>query len=185
MAKLIYVATHSLDGYTADEKGNFDFTAPDEEGHWFVNDIVRRTGTLLLGRKMYETLLYWETALDEPDQPEVMKDFAQIWLAADKVVYSSSLNEVASARTTLKRSFDLDEILEMKKTEDRDLSIGGPTLAARAIQAGLVDEYHMFVKPVIVGGGTRMLPENVRLEVRLLDEKRFDNGTVYLRYEPT
>lgn len=184
MAKLIYLMTHSLDGYTADEKGNFDFTEPDEEEHRFVNDVVRSVGTFLFGRKMHETMQYWDTALDDPNLVPVARDFAGIYGAADKIVYSSSVAKVTTPRTRLERSFDAGAVRELKETADRDLSIGGPTLAARAIEAGLVDEYHMFVAPVIVGAGTKMLPDNMKLELRLLDEKRFGNGFVYLRYEP-
>jgi len=184
MAKLIFSMTHSLDGYVNDEKGDFDWSEPNEEQHRFVNDLIRPVGTFLFGRKLHETMEFWETALDDPSHPEWIRDFAGIYLAADKVVYSKSLTDVSTARTTLKRSLDLDEIRRLKSSADRDIEIGGPTLAASAIGAGLIDEFHLFVAPVIVGGGTKALPENVRLDLRLLDEKRFENGNVYLGYGP-
>ena len=184
MAKLLYSLTESLDGYIADEKGNFDWSEPDEVEHRFVNDLIRPVGTFLFGRRMYETMRFWETALDDPSHPDYMRDFAEIYLAADKIVYSKSLTDVTTARTTLKSSLDLDEIRALKSSADRDIEIAGPTLAARAIEAGLVDEYHFFIAPVILGGGTKMLPDNVKLKLRLLDEKRFETGKLYLHYEP-
>jgi dihydrofolate reductase len=184
MGKLVFLMSPSLDGYIADEKGNFDWSEPDEVEHHFVNDVIRPTGTFLFGRKVYETMRFWETALDDPTHPEFVKDFARIYGGADKVVYSRSMTEVTSPRTRLERDFDPDAVRSMKAASDRDIGIGGPTLAARAIEAGLIDEYHVFVCPVIVGGGTRMLQPNVRLDLRLLDEKRFKSGRVYLRYEP-
>jgi dihydrofolate reductase len=182
MAKLIYSAITSLDGYAADEKGNFDWAAPDEEVHTFVNDLERSVGTYLYGRRMYETMVYWESAHTLPDQPLFIRDFAGIWQAADKIVYSKSLETVSSARTRLERDFDLDAIRQMKASAGRDISMGGPDLAAQAIKAGLVDEYHLFLTPVIVGGGKQSLPDNVRLELELLDEHCFGNGVVHLHY---
>jgi dihydrofolate reductase len=182
MAKLIYAAITSLDGYVADAEGNFDWAAPDEEVHRFVNDIERGVGTLLLGRRMYDVLVFWETAHTLPDQPAVIRDFADIWRAADKVVYSTTLDEVSSARTRIERAFDPEAVREMKLRAERDLSMGGPDLAAQAIRAGLVDEYHLFLNPVVVGGGTRSLPEGLRVDLELLDERRFGNGVVYLHY---
>ncbi len=182
MAKLIYSAITSLDGYVADANGNFDWAAPDEEVHALVNDLERPVGTLLLGRRMYETLVFWENP-DLTGQPDVVRDFAQIWQAADKVVYSTTLQTVSSARTRIERAFDPDAIREMKTRVDRDISIGGPVLAAQAIKTGLVDEYQLFLAPVLVGGGTRSLsPDGVRLDLELIDERRFASGFVHLRY---
>ena len=181
MAKLIYPAITSLDGYVADADGNFDWSQPDEEVHSFVNDLERPIGTYLLGKRMYEVLVAWET-MDTTDEPSAIEDYAGIWRAADKIVYSRSLDAVTSARTRLERSFDPDVVRETKSTMDRDLSVGGPDLAAQAIRAGLVDEIQLFLSPVVVGGGTRALPDDVRLDLELLDERRFGNGTVFVRY---
>lgn len=182
MAKLIYSSIASLDGYVADEAGNFDWAAPDEEVHAFVNDLERPIGTYLYGRRMYEMMVYWETATALSDQPPVVKDFARIWQAADKIVYSKTLETVSSARTRIERDFDPEAIREMKARAGRDMTVGGPELAAQAIKAGLVDEYHLFATPVVVGGGKRSLPEHVRLRFELLDERRFGNGVVHLHY---
>ena len=182
MAKLIYSAIASLDGYVADTDGNFDWAAPDEEVHAFVNDLERKVGTYLYGRRMYEVMRYWETAQAVTDQPPVMRDFAEIWQAADKIVYSRTLESVSSARTRIERDFDPEAVRRMKAQAERDLSVGGPDLAAQALGAGLVDECHLFVTPVVVGGGKRSLPRNVRLELELLDERRFSSGMVYLYY---
>ena len=181
MAKLIYSAIASLDGYVADEDGNFGWAAPDEEVHSFDNDLERPVGTYLYGRRMYEVMAYWETAT-VADQPPVAQDFAAIWQAADKIVYSKTLEDVSSARTRIERDFDPDAIRQLKATAERDLTVGGPELAGQAIKAGLVDEYQLFLTPVMVGGGKRALPDDVRAELELLDERRFGNGTVYLRY---
>jgi dihydrofolate reductase len=182
MAKLIYSAITSLDGYVADENGNFDWAAPDEEVHRFVNDLERPIGTYLYGRRIYETMVYWETAHTLPDQPPFIQDFAGIWQAADKIVYSKTLDTPSSARTRIERDFDPDAVRRMKASTERDISVGGPDLAAQAIKAGLVDEYHLFLTPIIVGGGKQSLPDNVRLELELLDERRFGNGVVHLHY---
>ena len=179
MAELIYTAIMSLDGYVADEDGNFDWAEPDEEVHAFVNDLERPIGTYLYGRRLYEVMVAWETITDE--QPFI-RDYAQIWRAADKIVYSRSLESVASEKTRIERSFDADAIRQMKASADRDISVGGPTLAAEAIRVGLVDEIRLFLAPAVVGGGTRALPDDVRLKLELLDERRFDNGTVHLHY---
>ena len=181
MANLIYSSIASLDGYVADEQGNFDWAAPDEEVHAFVNELERPVGTYLYGRRMYDVLVAWETMPTE-DQPAVIRDYAEIWRAADKIVYSTTLGTAGSARTQIERSFDPDAVRELKKKAARDLSVGGPGLAAQALQAGLVDECHLFVAPVIVGGGTRFLPEGLRLDLELAEERRFGNGTVYLQY---
>jgi dihydrofolate reductase len=182
MAKLIYSAITSLDGYVADEDGNFDWAAPDEEVHTFVNNLERPVGTYLYGRRMYETMVYWETAHTLPAQPPSVQDFAAIWQAADKIVYSTTLQSVSSDRTRIERAFDPEAIRQMKQLARRDLTVGGPELAAQALRAGLVDECHLFVMPIIVGGGNPAFPSKFHLELDLLDEHRFGNGTVYLRY---
>jgi dihydrofolate reductase len=182
MAKLIYSAITSLDGYVADEDGNFDWAAPDEEVHSFVNDLERPVGTYLYGRRLYEVMVYWETALTVADQPPVIQDFAQIWQAADKVVYSKTLETVSSARTRIERDFDPEAVRQMKARATRDLTVGGPDLAAQAITAGLVDECHLFVTPVVVGGGKHSFPDDVRVGLELLDERRFGSGVVHLHY---
>ena len=182
MVKLIYSAITSLDGYIADEDGNFDWAAPDEEVHAFVNDLERPVGTYLYGRRMYEVMVFWETAHTFADQRPVMQDFAKIWQAADKVVSSTTLAAVSSARTRIERDFDLEAVRRMKASAGRDLSVGGPHLAAEAIRAGLVDEYQLFLTPFVVGGGNQSLPDNVRVQLELLDERRFGGGVVFLRY---
>jgi dihydrofolate reductase len=179
MAKLIYSAIASLDGYVADEDGKFDWAAPDEEVHAFVNDLERPVGTYLYGRRMYEVMAVWET-IDDP--APVMRDYAEIWRAADKVVYSKTLDAVPTPRTRLERDFDPDAVRRMKATAQSDISVGGPELAAEAIAAGLVDELHLFVTPVVVGRGKRSLPNNVRVNLELLDERRFGDGVVHLHY---
>jgi dihydrofolate reductase len=182
MAKLIYSAITSLDGYIADEDGNFDWAAPDEEVHAFVNDLERPVGTYLYGRRMYEVMVPWETAHTFADQRPVMQDFAQLWQAADKVVYSKTLETPSSARTRIEPNFDPEAVRQMKTQAERDLTVGGPDLAAQAIKAGLVDEWHLFLTPIVVGGGTPSLPDKVRVKLELLDERRFGNGVVFLRY---
>jgi dihydrofolate reductase len=181
MAKLIYSAITSLDGYVADEEGKFDWSAPDEEVHSFVNDLERPVGTHLYGRRMYEVLSAWET-MDTLAEPPVIKDYAEIWQAADKIVYSKTLETVSSARTRIDRDFDPEAVRQLKAQAECDLSVGGPDLAAQAIKAGLVDEYHLFVNPVVVGGGNQALPNDVRVNLELLDERRFRNGVVHLHY---
>ena len=181
MADLIYSMLASLDGYIADEHGNFGWAAPDEEVHAFINDLERPVGTYLYGRRMYETMLFWESPPDLAAEPAVMRDYAEIWQRADKIVYSRTLSTAASARTRLEREFDPEAIRQLKLTATRDVSVGGPELAAEAIAAGLVDEYQLFLVPAVVGGGKRVLPD-LRLDLELLDERRFRNGTVYLRY---
>jgi dihydrofolate reductase len=184
MARLIYSAIMSLDGYTADEEGRFEWAAPDEEVHAFVNELERPVGTYLLGRRMYETMRYWETAHTIAGQPPVALDFARLWQAADKIVYSATLQAPATARTRVERDFDPDQVRKLKEAADRDLTVGGPQLAAQAIAAGLVDEYQLFVVPAVVGGGTRALPSKVRLNLALTQEHRFGGGVVYLSYRP-
>jgi dihydrofolate reductase len=182
MAKLIYSAITSLDGYVADSDGNFDWAVPDEEVHTFVNDLERPVGTYLYGRRMYEVMVGWETAHNLADQRPVMQDFAEIWQAADKIVYSKTLDTVSSARTRIERDFDPEAVRQLKAQAGRDITVGGPDLAAQAIRAGLVDELHLFVTPIVVGGGKRSLPGDVRLKLELLDERRFGNGFVHLHY---
>ena len=181
MAELIYSALMSLDGFVADENGNFDWAAPDADVHSFINDLERPIGTMLLGRRMYDVLVAWET-METADEPAPIKDFAEIWRATDKVVYSKTLETVSSAKTRIERSFDPDAVRRMKEEAARDLSIGGPDLAAQAIEAGLVDEIQLFLTPIVVGGGTPTLPKGVKVTLELLDERRFGNGTVFLRY---
>jgi dihydrofolate reductase len=180
MAKLIYSAITSLDGYVNDEGGGFEWAAPDEQVHAFVNDLERPVGTHLYGRRMYDVMRYWQTP--PADGSPVAEDYARIWQAADKIVYSTTLEAVDTARTTLERSFDPDAVRQLKATTARDLSVGGPGLAAEALRAGLVDECQVFLNPVIVGGGTHWLPSGLRLDLDLVDEHRFDNGVVYLHY---
>jgi dihydrofolate reductase len=177
MAKLIYSAIASLDGYVADEDGNFDWAAPDEEVHAFVNDLMRPVGIHLYGRRMYEVLVVWET-IDDPSP--VIRDFAQTWRAADKIVYSRKLAAPSSARTRIEPAFDPEAVRRMKA--EHDLIVGGPELAAEAIRAGLVDEYHLFVNPIVVGGGKRWIPDGIRVPLELRDERRFGNGVVHLCY---
>ena len=182
MAKLIYAAIASLDGYVEDEDGRFDWSAPDEEVHAFVNDLERPIGTYLYGRRMYETMVFWETANTEADEPAVFGDYAELWRAAEKIVYSRTLPAVSSARTQIEREFDPDAVRRLKESSPADITIGGAELAGRAIDAGLVDEYHLFLCPILVGCGKRALPANVRVQLALLDERRFRNGVVHLHY---
>lgn len=183
MARLIYSAISSLDGYIEDKDGNFDWAAPDEEVHKFINDLERSAGTHLYGRRMYETLMVWETDPSFTVDSPLLIDFAEIWQAADKIVYSKTLETVPTRRTKLERSFDPTVIRQLKETVERDILIGGPELAAHAFRAGLIDEYQLFLTPVIVGGGKPALPANVRVELELLEERRFDSGVVFLRYQ--
>jgi dihydrofolate reductase len=182
MAKLIYSAIASLDGYVEDAEGKFDWAAPDGEVHAFVNDLERPIGTYLYGRRMYETMVFWETVSTGADQPTAIRDFADIWRAAEKVVYSRTLQTVSSARTRIERDFDIDAIRRLKQTSGPDITIGGAELAGQAIRAGLVDECHLFLTPILVGRGKPALPENVRTPLELLDERRFESGVVHLQY---
>jgi dihydrofolate reductase len=181
VARLIYSAITSLDGYVADDQGSFDWAAPDEEVHTFVNELERPVGTYLYGRRMYEVMIAWETADNLDDEP-VTLDFAEIWRGAEKVVYSRTLETVSSARTRIERDFDPEAVRRMKASAGRDISVGGPDLAAQAFRAGLVDECHLFVTPIVVGGGKRSLPDDVRLKLELLGVRRFGNGVVHLHY---
>jgi dihydrofolate reductase len=182
MANLIYTAITSLDGYIEDDKGQFDWAAPDPEVHAFVNDLERPIGTHLYGRRMYETMAVWQTVGDGPDVPPEEVDFAEDWRAADKVVYSGTLEAVSTPRTRLEREFDPEAVRRLKDAADHDLSVSGPDLAAHAFRAGLDDEVRLFLFPIVVGGGKPGLPRNVRIDFELLDERRFGNGVVYLRY---
>jgi dihydrofolate reductase len=181
MARLQYSVLCSLDGYTVDADGKFDWAMPDEEVHAFVNDLERPLGTHLYGRRMYETLAVWQT-MGGPDESPIENDYADIWRAAEKVVYSTTLTAVSTPRTRLERAFDPEAVRRLKSAAARDLSIGGPTLAAHAFRAGLVDDVHLFLNPVLVGGGTPALPDGVRLDLELVEERRFGNGVVYTHH---
>ena len=182
MSGLIYLAIESLDGYVADEEGAFDWAVPDEEVHAFINDLARPVGTFLYGRRMYETMTGWETDHTLADHSPTTRDFAQIWQAADKIVYSRTLESATTARTRIERDFDPEAVRRMKASVGGDMSVGGADLAAQAFGYRLVDECHLFVAPIVVGGGKGSLPRGVRVDLELLDERRFGNGMVYLRY---
>ena len=183
MAHLIYSAISSLDGYIEDTNGKFDWAFPGEEVHGFINNLERAAGIYLYGRRMYETMLVWETDASFTTASPYLRDFAEIWQAADKIVYSSTLEAVSTRKTRIERKFDPLAVRQLKEAADQDLLVGGPELAAHAFRAGLVDECQLFLSPIIVGGGKKSLPDNIRLELELLDERRFDNGMVYLRYQ--
>lgn len=182
MTKLIYAAIASLDGYVEDASGRFDWSEPDEEVHAFVNDLERPIGTYLYGRRMYDTMSFWETVNPDADEPAVFLDYAAVWKAADKVVFSRTLQAPTTAKTRIERDFDAEAVERLKQSSDTDLSIGGAELAGQAIAAGLVDEIHLFLCPIVVGGGKRALPGDVLVRLELLDERRFGSGVVYLRY---
>jgi dihydrofolate reductase len=182
LARLIYMVITSLDGYIEDDQGRYDWGRPDDEVLGFVNDFERPVGTCLYGRRLYEEMTGWETADAQPGQPPLMLDFARIWQAADKVVYSRTLDRVSTARTRIERHFDPEAVRQMKAQADRDITVGGPELAAHAIRAGLVDDYHLLISPVVVGNGKAALPGDVRLPLELVDERRFGNGVVHLHY---
>lgn len=184
MARLIYSAIQSLDGYVADATGAFDWAAPDEAVHRFANELQRPIGMNLYGRRMYEVMSVWETLGTGGDEPEYVVEFGELWRASDKIVYSTTLDAAPTARTRIERRFDIDDVREMKDHSVGDISIGGPHLAAQAIAAGLVDEYQVFFVPVAVGGGTRFLPSGIRLDLQLVEHRRFDNGTLYAGYRP-
>jgi dihydrofolate reductase len=181
MAKLIYSAIGSLDGYVEDASGKFEWAAPDEEVHAFVNELARPIGTYLYGRRMYETMVFWET-VDPDGEPAVAREFAAIWQAAEKIVYSRTLETVSSARTRIERELDSDAIDRMKQSSGSDIGIGGAELAGQVLAAGLVDELQLLLVPVLVGGGKRALPNGVRAQLEMLDERRFQSGAVFLRY---
>jgi dihydrofolate reductase len=183
MAHLIYIANLSLDGYIEDMEGKFDWTDyPDEEGFRFITNLVRATGTHLYGRRMYETMMVWETDPNLAAESPLNRDFAEIWQAANKIVYSRTLESLSTRKTQLERNFNPEAIRQLKETVEQDILIGGPELAAHAFRSGLIDECHLFLVPIIVGGGKPALPDNVRLELDLLEERRFGNGAVFLRY---
>jgi dihydrofolate reductase len=182
MAELIYSAIASADGYVEDAAGNFDWAAPDEELIRFVNDLERPVGTYLYGRRMYETMLYWETAHTVRGQPSSVQEFTRIWQAVEKIVFSKTLASVSSARTRIERNFDPGMVRQLKSATEHDMTVGGADLAGQAIKAGLVDELQLFLVPVVVGGGKRALPDGVRADLGLLDMQRFASGAVYLRY---
>jgi dihydrofolate reductase len=182
MAKLIYAVIMSLDGYIADENGNFDWAEPDAEVHAFVNDLERQVGTYLYGRRMYETMAVWQTLDTGDDQESVWRDYADIWRSADKIVYSRTLDRVFTPRTQLERTFEPDAVRHMKRSAARDIAIGGSDLAAQAIRAGLVDAYQLFLVPIIIGSGKQALPDGFRQTLELLDERRFGGGMIYLHY---
>ena len=182
MAKLIYAAICSLDGYVADAEGNFDWAAPDDELHSFVNDLERPIGTYLYGRRMYETMVYWETNEPSADEAAPVADYTEIWRSAEKIVFSQTLDQASSAKTRIEREFDPDAIRRLKADAELDLGVGGPGLAGEAIKAGLVDEYHLFITPVVVGGGTAALPSDAHIELELVDQRRFASGVIHLHY---
>jgi dihydrofolate reductase len=182
VGKLTYLAIASLDGYIEDADGGFGWAEPDEEVHRFVNDLARPVGTYLYGRRMYETMAVWETDQSLAEASPVIRDFAEIWQAADKVVYSRTLSNVSTARTRIERELTADGVRDLKRAAERDLAIGGPELAAHAFRVGLIDELQLFVAPVIVGGGKRCLPDGLSQTLRLLDERPFAGGMVFLRY---
>jgi dihydrofolate reductase len=182
MAKLVYAMFTSLDGYAVAAEGDIGTGAENPEVHTFVNDLYRPLGTYLYGRRMYETMVYWETAHTKPDQPPHILQYARDWQAAEKIVYSTTLESVSSAKTRLERTFDPDAVRKLKAEADQDISVDGPTLAAQAIAAGLVDEYHLFITTSVVGGGTRFFPDGVRLDLERVDQRAFGNGLIYARY---
>jgi dihydrofolate reductase len=181
-AKLVYSAISSLDGFIQDADGNFDWAAPDEELHGFINDLERSVGTYLYGRRMYETMVVWESDDILVEQPDVVHDYARIWRAADKIVYSRTLDAPSSAKTTLEREFDPEAVRRMKETAERDIGVGGSVLTAQAMRARLVDEMNLVLVPVVIGSGKRALPDDLRIDLELLDERRFAAGAVHLRY---
>jgi dihydrofolate reductase len=183
MAKLIYSAITSLDGYVEDTEGNFDWAEPDQEVFAFVNDLERPVGTYLYGRRMYETMVYWETAHTLPDQSPAEQEFTKIWQAAEKIVYSRTLEETASTKTRIQQSFEAEMVRQLKATAERDITVAGADLAAQAFKAGMVDELHLLVTPVIVGGGKPALPSDCHLNLELLELRRFDGGVVHLQYD--
>ncbi len=182
MGKLIYTAISSLDGFIEDEDGRFEWAAPDEEVHAFVNDLERPIGTYLYGRRMYETMVFWETAAPSDDQSAIFRDYAEIWRGAEKVVFSRTLEMTSSARTRIETTFDTERVRQMKASARGDLAIGGAELAALAFRANLIDECHLFLNPIVVGGGKQALPSRGRTGLDLLNEGRFGNGVVHLHY---
>lgn len=182
MAHLIYTANSSLDGYIEDVNGKFDWTAPDEEYFRFISNLVREAGTYLYGRRMYETMMVWETDPNLAAESPLRRDFAEIWQAANKIVYSRTLERVSTRKTQLERSFEPEAIRQFKEVVEQDILIGGAELAAHAFRSGLIDECHLFLLPIIVGGGKPCIPNNIRLDLDLLEERRFGSGVVFFRY---
>lgn len=182
MAKLTYITNVSLDGFIEDAHGSFDWTEPSDEVFAFITDLIRPVGTWLYGRRLYEVMAVWETDATLAAQSDLMADFAEVWKVGDKVVYSTTLGVLSTARTRVERSFDPDSVRDMKRSATDDLAVGGANLAAQALKGGLVDECQLFIHPVLVGGGKPALPRDVRAELELMDERRFANGIVYLRY---
>lgn len=182
MATLSYTAITSLDGFIEDTDGSFGWAMPDEEVHAFINDLERDIGTHLYGRRMYETMAVWETVVAGPDVADVAVDYGEVWRGLDKVVFSTTLDAVTTSRTRLEREFDPDSVRRLVEDAERDVSIAGPDLAAHAFRAGLVDDVHLFVFPLIVGGGKPGLPQDVRLDLELVDHRRFANGVVHLHH---
>ena len=182
MAHLIYTTNMSLDGYIEDRDGKFDWTDPSDEVFKFITNLIRADGTHLYGRRTYEYMMVWETDPNLAGQSPLLRDFAQVWQAAGKIVYSRTLEAVSTRKTKIERNFDPEAIRRLKESVEQDIHIGGAELAAQAFRAGLIDECHLFIKPIILGGGKAALPANVRLVLELLDERRFSNGEVYLRY---
>jgi dihydrofolate reductase len=182
MARLIYCMNQSLDGHTADAKGGFGWGGPDEEVHAFFNELTAPIGTFLYGRRMYETMVFWENTAGLADEPPVFHEFAELWRAADKIVYSRTLTAASSGRTEIRAEFDADEVRRLKAEATRDVAIAGPTLAAEAIRAGLVDEYQLVISPALTGGGTRFFPEGVAGDLELLEVQRITADVVFLRY---
>jgi dihydrofolate reductase len=182
MAKLIYSAISSLDGYIEDMDGRFDWAAPDEEVHSFINNLERTAGTYLFGRRMYETMMVWETDPNLAADSPLTRDYAEIWQAADKIVYSKTLVSASTRKTRIEQNFNPEAIRQLKEAVEHDITIGGPELAAHAFRLGLIDECHLFLTPIIVGGGKQSLPDNIRLELELMEQRRFDSGVVFLRY---
>ena len=185
MTRLIYSAISSLDGYIEDANSNFDWAMPDEEVHRFINNLERAAHTYLYGRRMYETMMVWETDPHLVAESPVTRDFGEMWQAADKIVYSKTLEAVSTHKTQIERNFDPEAIRQLKEAAQHDMLIGGPNLAAEAFRSGLINECHLFLTPILVGGGKRSLPDDVRLKLELLEERRFGNGMVFLRYRAT
>jgi dihydrofolate reductase len=184
MAKLIYSAIASADGYVEDADGGFQWAVPSEEVFYFLNDLERSVGTYLYGRRMYEKMAYWETAPMGPSEPSFIRDFISIWQAAEKIVFSTTLESVSTTKTRLERKFDPDAIGELKAASKHDITVGGADLAGQALKAGQVDEVQLYLVPVVVGGGRRALPDGIRSDLELLDMRRFANGAIYLSYRP-
>jgi len=182
MTNLIYVANTSLDGYTEDKEGKFDWTEPSEEYFRFITNLIRAMRIHLYGRRMYESMMVWETDPKLAAESPLSRDFAEVWQAADKIVYSRTLETISTRKTQLERTFDPEAIRQLKEAVEHDILIGGPELAAHALRSGLLNECHLFIVPILVGGGKSALPDNVRLDLELLEERRFSNGTVFLRY---